>query len=223
MSYGVEIRNSSGNIVFDTESQFFSAISLNSSTTSEGITPNFHTIFFQWPDGSSSERPTTTMYIHRIPVVVDGNRIIHFINIPVGSYLFAVGTYSGNQAYYSDQSQLDVVYAQQTKAFPAPTATHGLVCYDGDGEVCYNPSHPMVHIQGSINATSIDSDWYSLQMVRQATFYGGWRFGNPVGVKRINSTTIQKLLYGYRGENGADSRMSYPTFGIHADIDTSIF
>lgn len=223
MAYGFEIKNNSNKTVFSTEDQFFSALSLNYlSYTNSTPVYNYH-IFYEWPHGGGYIKPTGTVYWHDIPYTSNNKRVIHFIKVPVGSWLVPVAAVSGNKIrYFSDQSTLAVVYAQRAKDMNGPTSSYGVICYNANGDICYNPDHPLVHIQGSVNNDNISSEWYSLQNVRQAASYnGGWRFGNAAGILRTSSTTIYRFLFGFVGSTIAGPEMSYQNFGIHADIDIS--
>jgi len=224
MSYGIEIKNVSNKTVFSTEDQFFAALSLNYSSYASSRPVSNGSIFYEWPHGGGYVRPTGTEYIHNIPYTSNGKRVIHFIKVPVGSYLTASNAdASGNIQYISDQSNLAVVYAQRVKDMAGPTSSYGAVCYNANGDICYNPDHPLVHIQGGVNNDNISSEWYSLQNVRQAAFgNGNWRFGNPAGILRDSPTTIYRYLYGFRGSRVVGPELSYQNLGLHADIDTSI-
>jgi len=227
MSYGLEIKNSSNKTVFNTEDQFFSALSVNTlnPNSSNPVFPQY--IFYEWPGGGDFIEPTGTVYWYDIPYTVNNKRVIHFINIPVGGWLVAGGAISGGKMrYVSSESTLAVVYAQRAKDMNGPTSSYGVVCYNANGDICYNPDHPLVHIQGSVNNDNISSDWYSLMGVRQAQWSGvAWRFGggSPHGVLRQSSTQIYRFLFGYPDTSTtAGPELSYLDYGIHAEIDTSV-
>ena len=153
MSYGLEIRNSSNQIVIDD-----TLICLHSSSPQVSV-GNAPKVVREWktPDGTGAY--VTTVYTHTIAC---GQNDLVFLNLETDEIAWG-GTYSsGSRTFLVNKSSVNYIIAKK----PTSVGTYGLAVYNSSGELTYSADENLLSIKAAgelLNTlTNSGANYYSL-------------------------------------------------------------
>lgn len=122
MTYGIEISNSNGEIVIDSE---YPAVYLSQEVTVSG---SVHGAAYYYTPAQVGNMP--------------------FFQLPVGSWAAFAGTSQNKPYYYSDLASITVRSALPINKMPPPDDSYGMECFDATGVLTFSTAENLIPILG---------------------------------------------------------------------------
>lgn len=204
MSYGAQFLSSNGDVVFDSS---FPALGVVKKVIYTGMQQNYGSMFmYKYPGGSAyggAINGAVGLYNRYfwIPTVITGHQVaLPFIRLPnIGDWVGPDSRYYSNDydvQYRTNMSTMEVIYCVPMNEHPASTSSHGVECYDANGNVTYSSDTTLFYIRGSLasdnplepgmrEVTVGDSEWFCMSQAHQPYDYGG-------GLRRYATTVLRR-------------------------------
>jgi hypothetical protein len=219
MTYGVQVRDAIGDIIFDSDYPSFSyekKVTRTGTLLRSGFGYTSH-------DPASPNATVTSVaiissiYEINVSGVLQGDpnassALLAFA-VPVNGFCF-YDQATGNA--YTTFPSLQVAVLKPARVLPTPTDPFAIVVFDANGQLTYSSAWPLVRFQGPLRNGSMEqTDWFFLSGSRRRrpnSSGGGASIYANVGVRRTGLTTMQCVFglvnYSSIGSFGGDSQDS---------------
>jgi hypothetical protein len=223
MAFGAQFLNSSGGVVFDSS---FPALGVVKKVTYTAMNQNYGSMYlYKYPGGASvggGINGSVGLYNRWfwIPTTIVGYPVaLPFIRLPnIGDWIGPDSRYYSNDhdvQYRTNMSTIEVIYCVPMDQHPASTSSHGVECYDANGNVTYSSDTTLFYIKGSLasdnpsvttmrEVTVGSSQWFCMSQAHQPYDYGGGlrRYATTV-LRRQSSTKLEKRYTNIPSNAGA--------------------
>ncbi len=218
MTYGIEIKNDSGGVVFNSNDPVMMAtekgtLSMSLNFTSSNTVSN--------EAGTSWFSYSTTAHRGELPMPSAGEWL--FFEIPVAERRVHAVHSSNNKLYvHSNISTVRWVKAVLASQIVDSASGYGMRTYDSSGNLTWSSAAPLIALKGTLEDTTVDANWFAF-----SRHFCVPSNSNPMlhvrGIKR-ESTGFAKQHWRYASYYGSSpdyrqQNLSKIIHGFCADID----